>query len=133
MQSNKLKKDSKDQHKCNNFGPFSLGMFKLKESVEVTFKMPLPRITDLVGRQKDMYNLVSKIMTVNNHLLTLIGLPGVGKSALVKSTLQYIQDRNLLRGGLIFMQARSILDSKTFVRRLNEQLISENPVLFGSP
>jgi len=131
--SMKLRKDSKDQHKCNNFGPFSLGMFTLKETAEVTFKTPLPRVTDLVGRQKDMYNLVCKIMTVNNHLLTLIGLPGVGKSALVKSTLQYIKDRNLLRGGLIFMQARSILDSKTFVRHLNEQLISENPVLFGSP
>jgi hypothetical protein len=37
-----------------------------------------------------MYLLIKKIMVVNNHLLTLIGLPGVGKSALVKSTLQYI-------------------------------------------
>jgi len=79
-----------------------------------------------------MYNLVSAIMNVNTHLLTLIGLPGVGKSALVKATLQYIQDRNLLRGGLIYIDARSIGFCETFVRNLNAQLISENSLLFGT-
>jgi MoxR-like ATPase len=69
------------------FGPFSLGNYIVKEPYTVTFRMPLPRMTDLIGRQKDMYGLVSSIMNINTHLLTLIGLPGVGKSALVKSTL----------------------------------------------
>ena len=48
-----------------------------------------------------------------------MGLPGVGKSSLVKATLQYIQDRSLLRGGLIIIDARSIGSCELFVRKLN--------------
>jgi len=85
-----VENDPKNQHRCDVFGPFSLGNYIFKEPHNVTFKTPLPRMTDLIGRQKDMYILVSKIMTVNIHLLSLIGIPGVGKSSLVKATLQYI-------------------------------------------
>lgn len=70
-------------------------------------------------------------MVVNNHLMTLIGLPGVGKSALIKSTLKYIQDRSLLRGGIVYTDARSISKCDIFVRKLNEQLIAEYPLIFG--
>lgn len=58
-------------------------------------------------------------MSINNHLITLMGLPGVGKSSLVKATLQYIQDRSLLKGGLIITDARSINNCELFVRKLN--------------
>lgn len=109
-----------------------MGLYQLKERFEVVFKAPLPRQTDLVGRQRDMYLLLQKIMNVNNHLLTLIGLPGVGKSSIVKSTLLYIQERSLLRGGIIYTDARSVPTSEALMRKLNSQLIAENPTVFGT-
>lgn len=77
-------------HKCDFFGDGLIGNYILQEPFEVAFKTPLLRVPELIGRQKDMYTLVSKIMSFNYHLITLIGLPGVGKSAVVKSTMQYI-------------------------------------------
>jgi predicted AAA+ superfamily ATPase len=79
-----------------------------------------------------MYHLITKITSPLNHLITLMGLPGVGKSSLIKATLQYIQDRSLLRGGLILTNAQSISNCELLVRTLNNQLISENPFMFGS-
>jgi ABC-type dipeptide/oligopeptide/nickel transport system ATPase component len=79
-----------------------------------------------------MYKLVLKIMNANNHLITLIGLPGVGKSSMVKSTLQYIKERRLIRGGIIYTDARSVASSEALIRKLNSQLISENPQVFGT-
>jgi putative protein kinase ArgK-like GTPase of G3E family len=102
------------------FGPFPLGNYQFKEPFNVTFKTQLPRLTDLVGRQKDMYQLLQEIMNVSKHLHTVIGLPGVGKSALIKSTLQYIQDRCLKRGGIIYTDARSNSNCEIFVHKLNQ-------------
>jgi predicted AAA+ superfamily ATPase len=79
-----------------------------------------------------MYILITKITTPLNHLVTLMGLPGVGKSSLIKATIQYIQDRSLLRGGLIFTDARSISNCELLVRKMNNQFISENSAMFGS-
>ena len=79
-----------------------------------------------------MYILITKITSPLNHLITLMGLPGVGKSSLIKATMQYIQDRSLLRGGLIIVDARSKSRCEQLVRKLNNQFISENSAMFGS-
>ena len=110
---------SSTSHKCFIFGPFSQGNFKLREPYNVTFKLSTPRQTELVGRQKDMYNLITKITSPMNHLITVMGLPGVGKSSLIKAALQHIEDRRLFRGGSILTDARSISNCELFVRKLN--------------
>lgn len=53
-----------------------------------------------------MFKLIQKIMSNQTaRLITMIGLPGVGKSALIKNTIHHIQERNLLIGGCIFSNA----------------------------
>jgi len=37
-----------------------------------------------------------------------------------------------LRGGIVYTDARSISKCDIFVRKLNEQLIAENPLIFGA-
>ena len=67
----------------------------------------------------------------NQRLFNIIGWPGIGKSALVASMLDYIAERGLLKGGSIYFNARNISMCEIFIRNFNQVLISENPTLFG--
>jgi ABC-type dipeptide/oligopeptide/nickel transport system ATPase component len=87
---------------------------------------------NLKGRQKDMSKLIEKLLNnKNSRLFNLIGWPGMGKSALVASMLDYIADRGLLKGGSIYFNARNISMCELFIRNFNQVLLSENPTLFG--
>ena len=108
-----------DSHKCFVFGPFSMGNHKDIEPYNVTFRYTGPRVFELVGRQKDMYSIISKVMSGSTNLFTMIGLPGVGKSSLAKATMHYIEERSLLKGGAILTDARNIRNCELFVRKLN--------------
>ena len=48
-----------------------------------------------------------------------MGLPGIGKSSLIADTLGYISERNLLKGGSIFVNARGISDCENLTRIVN--------------
>ena len=61
-----------------------------------------------------------------------MGLPGIGKTSLIKNTIDYISERSLLKGGSIFINARNVTVSEQFMKKFNQQLISENPILFGN-
>jgi nucleoside-triphosphatase THEP1 len=66
-----------------------------------------------------MFKLIVKIMSEHSsRLLTVVGLPGVGKSALVKNTIHHIQQRSLLTGGCIFSNAQSIHDCEIYIKQL---------------
>ena len=80
-----------------------------------------------------MFRLIQKILSPkHSRLLTLMGLPGIGKSSLTANTLDYISERKLLKGGSIFINMSNIKCPEEFVRRFNQTLITENPALFGN-
>ena len=66
-----------------------------------------------------------------SRLFNLIGWPGMGKSALVASVLDYISERTLIKGGIIYFNAKNLSIVELFVRHFNSVLISENPKLFS--
>ena len=68
----------------------------------------------------------------SSRILNLIGMPGVGKSSLVLGTLEWIEERNMLRGGMIYKNARDISCSIVFARKLCNHLMSNYPNLFQS-
>lgn len=59
-------------------------------------------------------------------------MPGVGKSSLVLSTLQWMEERSLLKGGSIYYNSRDISCCELFTRKLCNKLIKENRKLFKS-
>lgn len=84
-----------------------------------------------VGRQKDTFRLIQKILSPkSSRLLTLLGLPGIGKSSLVRKTIQHIVERRLLQGGYIVLNVRGIKDCEVFLRAFNTCLVKHNPLLF---
>ena len=86
-----------------------------------------------MGRQKDMFRVIDKLLNSKNgsRLFNLIGWPGMGKSALVASILDYVSERGLLKGGSIYFNARNISMCEPFIHNFNQVLLSENPTLFG--
>ena len=53
-----------------------------------------------------------------SRLITLIGFAGVGKTALVRNAIYYIHERGLVKGGIIYVNARHIVSSESFIRTL---------------
>jgi nucleoside-triphosphatase THEP1 len=101
---------------CGSFGKFITGMYKETFEFEPKFKIGQLDQPDLVGRQKDIFKLARKLLMKNgNRLFTLIGLPGVGKSALARKSMQFIDERRLLQGGYIFMSVRGFKDTEVFI------------------
>lgn len=66
----------------------------------------------------------------SSRLLTLLGLPGIGKSSLVRKTIQHISERMLLPGGYIIINVRGIKDCEVFLRTFNQQVITEDNPMF---
>lgn len=65
-----------------------------------------------------MFKLLTKILsTKSSRLLNVVGLPGIGKSVLVRNTLNYIQERRLLQGCIV-TDAQNINDCEIFVKHL---------------
>ena len=119
-----LSKTTNQCHFCSIFGPFESGNLEIIEPVSIYLKNTAPFQPTLFFRAVDKFKLVQNI--INNkasRLITLSGMPGVGKSSLVLSTLQWMEQRFLLRGGSIYYNARDILCSVTFTRKLCNQLI----------
>lgn len=87
-----------------------------------------------VSRQKDMFKLIQNVLSPKtSRLLTVLGMPGIGKSSLVRKTIQHINERMLLPGGYIIINARGIKDCEVFLRTFNQQVITEdNPLFFFS-
>lgn len=79
-----------------------------------------------------MYQVIKKLLSPNcGRIYTIWGQHGVGKTALVKAVMQYVGERNLIKGGFFYIQANGINNCEVFLRRLNLQLVKENPQLFG--
>jgi len=56
---------------------FDQGSLKIQKPQE--FKPTCDRISPLIGRQQDMHGVISEV--IKNRLVMVVGVPGVGKSA----------------------------------------------------
>ena len=66
------------------------------------------KIVNLMFREKPIYKLVEEIMNVDGpRLIALLGLPGIGKSAMVWNALHYIIDRKFFKGGVILINTKN--------------------------
>lgn len=59
------------------------------------FKEYPAKVDKFIGRQKEMFEIVHNVF--NHRLVTLIGLPGIGKTSLCKNAVHYIADRKIFK------------------------------------
>lgn len=58
--------------------------------------------------------------------MNLIGLPGIGKTALSKNVVHYISERDIFRSGIIFLPLKGILNCEIFFKKLLAGFLREN-------
>ena len=85
------------------------------------FKEYPAKVDNFIGRQKEMFEVVHNVM--NNRLVNIIGLPGIGKTALCKNAVQYIADRKLFKQGILFMPLKGYFNCEIFIKKLVLNLI----------
>ena len=88
---------------CEILGPYPKGQIEeLKAPVKFPFEVA--KADDFVGRQEDMHR-IAKLM-VHNRLITLIGLPGIGKTAISKRLGYFLSEREIFKDGVIYISMR---------------------------
>jgi adenylate kinase len=71
-----------------------------------------------------MFEVVHNIC--NNRLVTIIGLPGIGKTSLTKNAVHYIADRKLFKFGVIFLQLKGYISFELFMKKLGVDFVMKN-------
>ena len=58
----------------------------------------------------------------HSRLITVLGLPGIGKTSLVRNTLVHIEERGLLTGGAISIKCQYITSIEQFLTKFLSEL-----------
>ena len=61
-----------------------------------------------------------------HRLVTIIGLPGIGKTALAKNSIHYMADRQMFTAGIIFMSLKGFINCELFLKKLLVNFVVQN-------
>lgn len=71
-----------------------------------------------------MFDIVQNI--VSNRLVTVIGLPGIGKSSLCKNAVHYIAERRMFKQGIVFLPLKGYMSFELFMKKLVVNFVMSN-------
>lgn len=78
-------------------------------------------VEHLEGRQVEVFEVVHCVL--NHRLVNIMGLPGIGKTALAKNAVNYIRDRRLFKHGIIFFSLKGYKSTNVFMKKLVTNLV----------
>ena len=78
------------------------------------FSRPLSAVHNMYFKKVNTVNVIKSVL--NGSLVSVSGAPGVGKSALLAGTCQYLAARGVFKGGIIFVRLgdRAVTQSRFF-------------------
>ena len=117
------KRAKKEEHQCKIFGPLKAGSIDVMDELPRFQEFPA-KVDNFLGRQKELYEVVHAVTV--NRLVTIIGLPGIGKTALCKNAVHYISERNLFKQGIFFMQVKGYMNSDLLMKKLVRNFVKQN-------
>ena len=68
--------------------------------------MKLSTVEDFIGRRLEMYEVISSLR--ENRLVTIKGVPGIGKTTLAKAVACFLDERVAFQDGIILQSLRGI-------------------------
>lgn len=80
---------------------------------------------NLLGRESDLFNLVQKIASNTKRLVSVVGVPGIGKSSLVRRAIHFFDNRKLFTGGIVLIQAKGVESTENLKKLIICSIISE--------
>jgi AAA+ ATPase superfamily predicted ATPase len=98
-------KTKKKKHQCTIFGPFAEGQMTNKCHVPM-FRMETSKVEDFLGRTPEMHQVISYIQ--NKRIVNVMGIPGIGKTTLIKAIAHYLDERLLFKDGIIMLSLRNL-------------------------
>jgi len=122
-----LKKWPSKPHHCAFTGSATADMSNTSFSMSSPgSKYVLAPPVDFVGREVDTYRVIRDIS--KQRLVTLVGVPGVGKTSLACAACTYMADRRLsfLEDGVVFLKAKGVTTYPAFLRAMNQMLVDRN-------
>ena len=83
------------------------------------------KVKALKFREREIIELIEDIVDKNNHeqIFMLLGLHGIGKSSIAKNTLNYIYERKLVLGGILWIQLKGIKDTYSVLKLIQRNII----------
>ena len=75
-----------------------------------------------VGRQLDMFNIVSTLIKKSRRIVSVIGEKGIGKSAIVKKAIHYLADRGSFADGILHIH----IAKNSSIEMIADELVSEH-------
>ncbi|CDW71451.1 UNKNOWN [Stylonychia lemnae] len=118
-----MKSNDSDGHRCKIFGTLKQGDLEWLDP-KPRFKDYPAKVDNFIGRQKEMYEIIHNIY--NHRLVTMIGLPGIGKTSISKNAVHYIIERKIFKQGVIFMQLKGYLSFELFMKKLVVNFVLQN-------
>lgn len=97
------------------FGPLKKGSLDILDPKPRFIEIPA-KVDGFIGRQIELYDIVHNVF--NHRLVTVIGLPGIGKTALCKNAVHYMSSRNMFKMGIVFMQLKGYMNCDLFIKKL---------------
>ena len=84
---------------------FDALLSKLYSGTQNSSEAVMANIQDLVGRGKDMNEIIKGIY--QNRFVNVLGLPGIGKTTISRYIGLYLEERNRFKDGIIYISLRN--------------------------
>ena len=103
------------KHKCTVFGPFGKGNIE-NVANEPMFRIETSKVEDFLGRRKELQEIISDIFS--NRLVTIKGIPGIGKTTVAKAIVHFLDERRSFKDGIISLSLRGLDQTNMMITRL---------------
>ena len=85
-----IQSQKKQKHQCTIFGHFDKGTLANVGHIPL-FRIETSKVEDFLGRTTEMHEVISCIN--NKRTVNVKGVPGIGKTTLVKAVSHYLDER----------------------------------------